>query len=131
MATKTIKREMVFDRDKIDVFSTIKQIRRYINKQQDSTYRDMFNFYTNVLALFNLQLGIIATCMGMSASEAASQLEACEDFYTELEEDFASNSELKSVTVTQTFKGTYQGKNKEYVYKGQTPERTDVVWGRH
>lgn len=77
----------------------------------------------SIAGLFNISLGITSAVFNGTVISRANFLLKCERIYTNaiellLEHDDGSSiNYVPYVTVVHDFLGTYQGKNKQYVYK--------------
>lgn len=95
-----------------------------INRRQNSTGTTLFNIICTIAGLFNAVVGIGAASFSMGGLAAANKLEFLEDFYTEIYRELThpyTGPNIESITVTQIFYGSYQGKNKGTVYSAGNP----------
>lgn len=122
MATKTKQVEFIAGNDSNGI-QKLKDARALVRKYQNDTAKDIFNMLLSIAGLFNIGIGITSSFFNGTVLSRSEFLLKCERVYTGAIElllehnDGSSSNYVPYVTVVQTFVGTYQGKNKGYVYK--------------
>lgn len=95
------------------------QARREVNERQNSTLNTVISLINSVFGLFNLYTGITSMIISGVMGGNNAFLEKCEDTYTEAHEELALHPQYKGGNINFNYRGTYQGKNKGYVYQVQ------------
>lgn len=101
----------------------LKDARAKIRQAKSDTSRTLFGTLLGIAGLFNIGLGITSSCFNGATAGRAAYLSRCETVYTgAIELLLEHNDPNKSgyvpyVRIAHDFLGTYQGSNKEYVYK--------------
>lgn len=78
------------------------------------------NYGIALAGLINIPFGITATII---SGFYAGKINDAQKFYTQIAKDLKDGVESE-ITVTQEWIGTYQGMNKQYVYKAKQPTRS-------
>lgn len=123
---KTKVETLAFKNTKENIEKLIKA-RNDINNRQNSSLKKVISLINSVFGLFNIRTGIMSMIISGVVGSNASFLEKCEDTYTGIQEGFTLNK-YDSAEIYFTYRGTYQGQNKGYVYKiqGVTNNRITV-----
>ena len=95
----------------------LKEARREINDLQDSTTMSIINYVVSIFSLFHLVTGIAGLAISSTISRNEDFLEDCEDVFSFMYEELSSHPSYKGGTIEFHYEGTYQGRNKGYVYK--------------
>ena len=91
-----------------------------IDARQNSSLNTLIGLTNTIFGLFNTYTGILSMIIDGAVTSNAKYLEDCEDMYTNMV--FAYNrNEMSCAVVIYPYRGTYQGKNKGYVYRADTP----------
>ncbi len=95
--------------------------RREIDKRQNNTISTVRDLLCSIIGIKVTTLGIAATALSVCTSSNSSFLERCEDKYTEIYEKLTSNRKIKSITITEKYKGVYVKHAKHYAWTAQIP----------
>lgn len=122
---KTKVETLSFTNTKTNINKLI-QARREINERQNSTLTKVISLINSVFGLFNTVTGVMTMVISGVMGGNAAFLEKCEDTYTRIQEGFTQN-EFSSAEIYFTYRGTYQGQNKGYVYQVQSVTNNRVT----
>lgn len=118
--TKTVK--FIAGNDSAGI-QKLKDARALVRKYQNDTSKNIFNMLLSIAGLFNIGLGVTSVLFNGTVTSRAEFLLRCERVYTAAIELLLEHNNGSSinyvpyVTVVHEFLGTYQGKNKGYIYK--------------
>ena len=86
-----------------------------INDKQNANLPKILSHINNVFALFNIYTGVFSLGISGCIQSYYQFLESCEDTYSKIMTYFAKGGNRAKINYN--YVGTYQGKNKGYVYK--------------
>ena len=112
---KTKVETLAFSNTKANINKLVKA-RNDINNRQNSTLSTVISLINSVFGLFSVETGIMSMVISGVIGGNARFLEKCEDVYTTIEEGFLQKN-YSDAEVYYKYRGTYQGKNKGYVYE--------------
>lgn len=115
---KTKVETLAFKNTRENIEKLIKA-RNDINNRQNSSLKKVISLINSVFGLFNIGTGIMSMIISGVMGSNASFLEKCEDTYSGIQEGFTLKT-YNSAEIYFTYRGTYQGQNKGYVYKIQS-----------
>nr|WP_315024910.1 hypothetical protein [uncultured Aminipila sp.] len=95
-----------------------------INNNRCSLSSTLWTVLSTILGLFSVEISVAAAAFNMGALPTSNMFTYLEKMYTEIYLDMTyppTGGNIESVTITQKYTGTYQGKNKDYVYVAEKP----------
>lgn len=91
-----------------------------VDECQNSTLTEILKLTNTIFGLFNLASAVFSIAISETISSGEKYLEACENMYTRMITDYYQNK-MNCALITYSYRGTYQGKNKGYVYTALHP----------
>lgn len=110
--------------NKDEGIATLNKIVSEINNKKCSISSTLWNVLSTILGFCNTGIAIGLASFSMGALPTQNMFNYLDQMYTEIYLDMThpyTGPNIKSVTITQKYRGTYQGKNKGYVYVAEKP----------